>query len=56
MSIGLKGTPHPHVLYVVGVRGLFADNAFVAVEICGTVDFDGALTAPPAELQRDMEI
>jgi len=26
------------------VRGLFADDAFVALYVCGTLDFDGALT------------
>ena len=25
------------------VRGLFADDAFVALYVCGTLDFDGAL-------------
>ena len=40
-SIGLKGTPHPHVLLVVGGRGLFADDAFLALDVCGTLDNDG---------------
>ena len=27
------------------VRGLFADDAFVALYVCGTLDFDGALAS-----------
>jgi len=45
-SIGLKGTPHPHDVQNVGVRGLFADDAFIALYVCGTLDFDGALGSP----------
>ena len=44
--VGRGGTARrrgPHVLLVVGVRGLFADDAFVALSVCGTLDFDGAL-------------
>ena len=29
------------------VRGLFADDAFVALYVCGTLDFDGALCLAP---------
>ena len=49
-SRGLKRTPHPHDKHNVGVRGLPPDDAFLALEICGTPDFDGALTTRPAQL------
>ena len=30
-------------MLVVGVRGLFADDPFVALDVCATLDNDGAL-------------
>jgi hypothetical protein len=41
--MGLKGTPHPHALLAVGVRGPLADDAFMALEVRDTLDFDGVL-------------
>jgi hypothetical protein len=34
------------------VRGLFADDAFVALDVCGTLDSDGALGSSIAALDR----
>jgi len=62
-SIGLKGIPHPPPCGPPSplgrggtarrwVRGLFADDAFVALDVCGTLDSDGALGSSIAALDR----
>ncbi len=34
------------------MRGLFADDAFIALYVCGTLAFDGTLPAPNGSLHR----
>jgi hypothetical protein len=54
-SDGLRNTPHPHVLLVVGVRGLFANGVFIALEMSRISDFDGALARSPTHFGAHKE-
>ena len=39
----------------MGVRGLFADDAFAALDVCGTMDNDGALQTRGVPLDKMSE-